>query len=55
MTTKHAEDEDEAWGMQVIPAGSHGWIQWKGTDVCMDIHCECGTLSHIDGEFAYII
>lgn len=31
----------------------HGFIQWKGTDVCMDIHCKCGHLSHIDGEYAY--
>ena len=30
-----------------------GWIQWKGTSVCMDIHCTCGTHSHIDDEFAY--
>lgn len=20
----------------------HGWIQWKGTDVCVDIYCKCG-------------
>lgn len=32
-----------------------GWIQWKGTNVCMDIHCpNCG-LGHIDAEFAYYI
>ncbi len=31
----------------------HGWVQWKGTDVCMDIHCECGHLGHIDADFAY--
>lgn len=33
----------------------YGWIQWKGTDVCMDIHCECGELFHIDGDFAYAV
>lgn len=33
----------------------HGWIQWKGTDVCMDIHCVCGESTHIDGEFMYYI
>lgn len=32
-----------------------GWIQWKGTMVCMDIHCKCGVLSHIDEEFCYHI
>jgi len=31
----------------------HCWIQWKGTDVCMDVHCNCGVIGHIDGEFAY--
>ncbi len=36
-----------------IPKGPHCWIQWKGTDVCMDVHCECGELSHVDAEFAY--
>jgi len=31
------------------------FIQWKGTDVCMDFWCECGYHSHIDGYFAYAI
>jgi hypothetical protein len=31
----------------------HGWIQWKGTDVCLDINCKCGTITHIDAEFCY--
>ena len=31
----------------------HGWIQWKGTDVCMDVHCDCGHHGHIDADFAY--
>lgn len=33
----------------------HGWIQWKGTEVCMDVHCECGALTHVDNEFCYHI
>lgn len=32
---------------------SGGWIQWKGTDVCMDIHCVCGADDHYDGQFFY--
>lgn len=32
---------------------SHGWIQWKGTNVCMDIHCQCGSTFHYDGERLY--
>ena len=35
--------------------GPHGWIQWKGTEVCMDIHCSCGVHSHIDDSFAYFV
>ena len=31
----------------------HGWIQWKGTEVCMDVHCTCGELTHIDADFCY--
>lgn len=31
----------------------HAWIQWKGTDACMDIRCECGSHFHFDGYFAY--
>ena len=32
------------------------FIQWKGTDLCMDFYCpECGDHSHFDGEFAYSI
>ena len=33
----------------------HIWIQWKGTDVCCDIHCECGAFIHFDGDFMYFI
>ena len=34
-------------------SGPHGWIQWKGTDVCMDVYCSCGHHGHFDGEFFY--
>lgn len=51
---KTAANKDEAWDIQDKRTSlPHGWIQWKGTDVCMDIHCKCGQLSHIDAEFAY--
>lgn len=30
-----------------------GLIQWKGTNVCMDTHCECGHSGHIDGYHVY--
>jgi hypothetical protein len=31
------------------------FIQWKGTDVCLDFHCPCGISSHFDGYFAYAV
>lgn len=32
------------------------FIQWKGTDLCMDFWCpECACQSHLDGMFAYAI
>lgn len=31
----------------------HGWIQWKGTGVCIDLHCECGAHGHVDTDFFY--
>jgi len=31
----------------------YGRIQWQGTEVCMDIHCKCGYMSHIDADFAF--
>ncbi len=54
MTHKIAEDRYEDWDIQETYEGKpHGWIQWKGTEVCMDVHCACGELTHVDAEFAY--
>ncbi len=52
--SKLVKTHDDAWKIQeTYKDKPHGWIQWKGTDVCMDIHCECGCLSHIDADFLY--
>jgi hypothetical protein len=32
---------------------SGGWIQWKGTEVCIDLHCVCGFDGHLDDSFLY--
>jgi hypothetical protein len=44
------------------PAGSDAqmFIQWKGTDVCLDFHCPCrpdtdAFSAHFDGDFAYFV
>lgn len=31
------------------------FIQWKGTEVCLDLNCPCGKHSHFDTDFAYEI
>jgi hypothetical protein len=33
----------------------HGRLQWKGSDVCMDVHCVCGELAHFDGDYTFFI
>lgn len=33
----------------------HAFIQWKGTDVCMDFRCDCGSNEHIDAMFVYFV
>lgn len=30
-------------------------IQYKGTDLCADIHCSCGAQYHFDGWFCYFV
>jgi len=40
-------------GKSISVDGPHGWIQWKGTEVCIDIYCQCGKPSHFDGSFLY--
>jgi hypothetical protein len=31
------------------------FIQWKGTNICMDFYCKCGYDNHYDGYFAYFV
>lgn len=47
MDNKIAQNRDAAWKMQHIPPTPNGWIQWKGTDVCMDVYCSCGYHSRV--------
>jgi len=54
--TKIAKNDEEAWKIQEQYEGKpHGWVQWKGTNVCMDVYCKCGYHSHIDSDFVYNI
>lgn len=40
---------------QDSPITAGGWIQWKGTNVCMDTQCSCGFSGHIDADFCYFV
>lgn len=42
---------------EVRAYGENGstFIQWKGTNVCMDLVCLCGEGHHIDATFAYAV
>jgi len=46
---------DKAFDMNVDIEEPHAFIQWKGTDVCMDFWCDCGAHCHFDGYFAYAV
>lgn len=37
------------------PKAAHAFVQWKGTDLCMDFYCDCGAQLHFDGDFAYCV
>lgn len=44
---------NRVYGQDAQFEGAHARIQWKGTNVCMDVQCECGEDGHIDADFAY--
>ena len=31
------------------------FLQWKGTDACLDFYCTCGAQGHFDGYFCHRI
>ena len=49
------EEEYKATVVEAAFLGANATIQWKGTNVCMDVHCPCGEHSHLDAEFAYFV
>ena len=42
------------WATRKLPRPK-AFIQWKGTNVCMDCYCVCGDQFHIDNEFTYAV
>lgn len=49
----YSEYYQEVYSQDNPVGNAHGWIQWKGTDVCVDLHCICGFHGHIDADFFY--
>lgn len=47
--------DDKWFTLDVASEETNAFIQWKGTDVCLDFRCECGGTCHFDGYFAYVI
>lgn len=50
-----ADFYDAVYGQDNPQGEAHGWIQWKGTNVCIDLHCKCGLMGHFDGTFLYFV
>jgi hypothetical protein len=48
-------DDDKHFNLTAEIEETHAFIQWKGTDVCMDFYCDCGAHCHFDGYFAYAV
>ena len=46
---------DDGYFSQEEPAMPYAFVQWKNTDACLDIHCECGESTHIDGFFIHSV
>jgi hypothetical protein len=49
-------DNNDWWGfVKPVESEVEMFIQWKGTDLCMDFWCQCGASCHFDGDFAYAV
>lgn len=50
-----AEAYDHATGCLHREPQTGVYVQWKGSDVCIDFRCLCGEKGHFDGLFAYAL
>lgn len=53
MPDEYSKFHDAVYSQEPKQDRPSGWIQWKGTDACIDLHCECGHMDHFDGGFFY--
>lgn len=44
---------NEVYDQDFLGGDTYGSIQWKGTDVCIDLYCKCGYEGHMDIDFLY--
>lgn len=44
---------NEVYGEELKAETPYGSLQYKGSDICADLHCSCGFLGHVDGAFCY--
>lgn len=35
--------------------GTHTFLQWQGTNVCMDFYCKCGDTMHFDNYSLFFV
>lgn len=45
---------EDRWAIRELPR-PNAFIQWKGTNVCLDFYCLCGDQFHLDEDFAYAV
>lgn len=51
-----AKTTEKNWRFEKHPGTDvEVFIQWKGTTVCMDLHCTCGAHNHFDTDFIYSV
>lgn len=43
------------WDRQTKLKPPYGWLQWKNMEICMDVRCTCGHLSHFDDWHCYYL
>jgi hypothetical protein len=42
-------------GQEIEGSDAEVFIQWKGTDACLDFYCPCGAHVHLDDSSAYSV
>ena len=46
---------NDPWQEKRLEDRNYAFLQWKGTQVCMDLYCVCGEQWHLDEDFTYAV